>query len=292
MIAYLIALAVAALVLLIPQARRTALESLGVLAIAAGGVLALALPVWALYQVEPWLPPPTAPEPAAPDGGGQSPAAPAVPAQDLRLLEEESQRQAEAQRKREQEQARIAGIAQTIRGIVERERKYVALSASRSRLPGIEQLSADLIAIRIPSWRDPALAEREQALIVAWLYAIGLTAEETASIRTANGWGSVYDLWRSENPLLAATSPGGDAEIAEAPSETAAPALAPEAGSAAALEAALPPAPEVLTLERPSLTERRVETPRAAPRREPAAPRRPAPAGRAPPERAVGPFGY
>jgi hypothetical protein len=217
---------------------------------------------------------------------------PEVPAEDLRLVEEQRQRQAEAQRKREQEQARISGIAQTIRGIVERERKYAALSASRSRLPGVEQLSADLIAIRIPSWRDPALAEREQALIVAWLYAIGLTAEETTSIRTANGWGSVYDLWRSENPLLAATSPGGDGEIVEAPAETAAPASVPEAEPSAAPEAALPPAPEVITLERPILTERRVEPPRAAPRREPAAPRRFAPAGRPPPEREVGPFGY
>jgi hypothetical protein len=281
MIDYLIALAVAAFVLLVPQARRTALESLAVAALAAGGVLALALPVWALYQAEPWLPTPAVPQQGAAGGTGQPQEAAPGPADELRRREQERQRQEQ----REQEQARVADIAATIRGIVERERRYAALSTSRPRLPGVEQLAADLIAIRVPSWRDADLAEREKALIMAWLYAIGLTAEETASIHTANGWGAVYDLWRTENPILAASAPAEPGELAGAPPEA-------EAESDAVPEPALPPPPEVLTLERPSVAERRLEPPRAEPARDLPPPRRPVPARRPAPEPEVGPFGY
>jgi hypothetical protein len=285
MLEYIIALALAALVLLIPKARRTALEMLAVTAIAVGGIAAFALPVWGLYQAAPlWEPSPAGRAAGAEDGTGQLEVLVREQQEAQRRREEEERlRRAEEQRKQEEEQARIAAIAETVRSVVERERRYAAVSASRLRLPGADQLSGDLIAIRIPAWRDTEVAEREKALIMAWLYAIGLTAEEAASIRTANGWGSVYDLWRIENPLLAASASSEAPALVDAEPG---PRPAPEA------EPELPAAPEVLRLDRPSPPQRRLEDPVPERRWEPDRPRRPAPVRRPAPEPEVGPFGF
>jgi hypothetical protein len=292
MVETIIALALAALVLLVPKARKTALEMLAVTAIAAGGIAALALPVWALYQAAPFLEPPSpAPGEGAEDGTGQLEVLVQQQEEQRRREEEERLRQAEEQRQREEEQARITAIAETVRSLVERERRYAAVSASRPRLPGADRLSGDLIAIRIPAWRDAETAAREKALIIAWLYAIGLTADEAASIHTANGWGSVYDLWRIENPLLA-TNASSEATAVVGAGPDPRPAPESDAEPEVLPEPVLPPAPEVLRLERPGAAERRAAAAGSEPRPESIAPRRPPPVRRPPPQPEVGPFGY
>jgi hypothetical protein len=292
MVEYLFALAVLALALWLPQTRRTLIEMLAVTAIAAVGVAVLVLPVVALQQSGSWPgSQKPAPESAVADGSDRTDALAQERAEEQRRVEEERQRRAQEERERDEEQARIAGIVEEVRSVIERERRYAAAASSREQLPGVEQLSAELIEIRIPAWRDSALADREKSLIFAWLYALGLTTEETTSIRTANGWGSVYDLWRAENPLLAAGPAQPDGEIADGGGQAS---PVPGAGSGPEGEPRpdLVPEPPPPRAQRPTVAEQRATVPRREPRRESPPPRRPPPPRPPPPEREVGPFGY
>jgi hypothetical protein len=296
---YVIGLAVLVLILLIPQTRRSAMEILGVSLIAAVSLAVIGLPVWALYRVEPLLEAPAPPPVVAADNGtGQLNALLRQQEEDeRRRVEDERRRQEEEQRKREEELARIAGILENLRAIVERERNYAEIVVSSPRLPGVGGISVDLIGIRIPGWRDSETAEREKAVIRAWLHSIGLSPEESASIHTANGWGSVYDIWRAENPpAVDAPSEEGSAEVASVPED--APPAEPEPEQEPVPD--LPPAPELRQqeAERKALAERRAEqraaARRAEARRQATPPRRPPPARRPPPppEPQVGPFGF
>jgi hypothetical protein len=292
MVKYLLGLAIAIGIFALPQSRKAAFQLLGLVLIATVGVAIVGLPVWALYEARPWL---TAQDETLADseleasdsgpgdsGGGLggrrlSPLEEA----ERRRLEQEQRRLAEEKR-REEEQRRIASIAEAARAIVEKDRKYASLAASSVRLPGADAVMVDLITIRIPSWRDEALAEREQGLIRTWLHSIGLKPEETASIATANGWGSVYDLWREENPD-AAEGPALEVAAPVAPATEQAPAIDQEPRPELDLE----PAPVVRQAERPRYVPRRPAearprpvVPRSVPRRAPAPPTE------------VGPFGY
>jgi hypothetical protein len=292
MVEYLFALAVLALALWLPQTRRTLIETLAVTAIAAVGVAALVLPVVALQQTGSWpgshRPPPQS---AVADGSDRTDALAQERADERHRVEEARRRRVEEERERDEEQARIAGVVEKVRSIVERERRYAAAAASREQLPGVEQLSAELIEIRIPAWRDAALADREKSLIFAWLYALGLTTDETTSIRTANGWGSVYDLWRAENPLLAArpAQPDADAPVG---GRQASPVPGAGSGPDGEPRPDIVPPPQPPRAERPTIAVQRATAPRGEPRRESPPPRRPPPPRPPPPEREVGPFGY
>jgi hypothetical protein len=292
---YVIALIVLALLLLVPQTRRAMFEILSVTAVAAVGVAALGLPVWALYEADPLLGPSQPPVAAAEDGTGQLDALlEQQEAERRRLEEEEGRRQAEEQRKREEEQARIAGIAKAVRAIVERERKYAAVAASGQRLPAADGILKDLIGIRVPGWRDSETAEREKALILAWLLTIGVTSEETASIRTANGWGSVYDLWSAEQSAVAGEPVSETGEVVSLtvdPPAAAEPASEGDVASEPESEPEPEPEPEVVQPEPRPFSEQQRQW-RPVPRWESAAPRVPAPVRRPPPRREVGPFGY
>lgn len=286
---YIVVLAIAVVILLVPQTRQAALQVLGVLAIAAVGIAGIVLPIWALYEAKPLLPPPKTVVEAAENGAFKlgKEVLSAEREADRRRLEEERQaeerrkreeeRQAEEQWQREEEQRRIASLAESARAVVERDRTYASVVASSPRLSGADQVSVDLITIRIPGWRDNELAEREKGLISLWLQSIGLTAEETASIHTANAWGSVYDLWRKEHQIAVEMS----APVVQAP-----------AASEPEPEPTPPTELEIEEIARggfapPAAVDRRPET-----RPEQPLPRRRAPVRRPASEREVGPFGY
>jgi hypothetical protein len=282
------------LLFLVPQTRKSAFEVLGVTAIAAVALAAIGLPVWGLYHAEPLLKTPQ-PVVAADDGTGQLDALLRQQQEDeRRRLDDERRLQAEEQRKREEEMARVAGIADTLRSIVERERRYAGFAASSPRLPGTEGISVDLIGIRIPAWRDAETAEREKEVILAWLYSLGLTAEEAASIHTANGWGSVYDIWRAEHADAGDPGQGMPVEVVSVEEEAAAAEQEPESEPEPEPVPELPPAPELRLeeAERQALLEQRAAARRAEARRPAPPPRRPPPVRRPPPEREIGPFGY
>jgi len=292
MLGLILVLVITVAALLVPRTRRAALSVLGVTAIAVLAIAGIWLPVWALYEAKSWL---AAPEPLIVESRsktaeqGTSRAASAedgeAPSADERAEQETNHKE---QQQQAQEQQRVASVAEAARAIVDSDRKYAAAAAASPSIPGLARVSADLIAIRVPSWRDPELAVREQGLIRAWLHSIGLTPEQTSSLYTANGWGSVYDLWRSE--VLA---------DAEAPAPVLQPAEAPAAGRPG--PAAEEPVPRRATAprraERPSVIESEVPfepIPEPPPERRPAQPRPRTETPKRQPaqESEVGPFGF
>jgi len=313
MLDYVIALVFVTLVAVVPALRRGALSVLGLSAIAAVAIAGIALPVWGLYEAKSWLTG-AAPEIAdvseksRPGHGSETGAAEKALSEakkaEQRRMEDERQKRAEEQRRLEEELQRIADLAEEARIVVENDRKYAEIAADSPRMPGIDQVSTDLIAIRIPSWRDEALAEREMELIRAWLISIGLTPEETAMIVTAKAWGTLYDLWQREitspadRPAPDAQAPAvADSEeppqaepLSEAepePDPQAEPPPEPEPARATAAE------PEYIPFAPLRQAERPVVQPRPQPRQAlPAAPQ--IPERRRPPaqERELGPFGY
>jgi hypothetical protein len=292
MVIDIVGLAIVAAALLIPGSRKLVLQLIGLIAIASAGVAAIALPVWALYEAKSWF---GAPETALTGSGsfaadsvaGQTGGAgigattAADGASKQHRLAQERQRRAEAQRQREEEERRLQALVEAVRSVVERERQYALVAASTRRLTGVDEILVDLITIRIPSWRDPALAEREQGEIRAWLHSIGLTPEETASISTANGWGSVYDLWREEHDTAAeAPLTAGREAVASVPDPP-----SPE-------EPPPDPVPEPQPATPSTYVDRRPSEPWTAPRRERSVQRSTVPPRTRAPERTVGPFGY
>ncbi|MEA3276795.1 MAG: hypothetical protein U9Q81_16175 [Pseudomonadota bacterium] len=283
---YIIGLVIVVVILLVPQIRKAALRLLGLTAIAGIAVAGIGLPIWGLYEAKSWLISPTpvveAPEDEALGNAQSANTLTAEQEEGQRRLEGEREQQAEEQRLIEEEQFRIAGLAETARSVVARERTYAAVAASSPQLPGVDQVSVDLIRIRIPSWRSNELAEREKGLIRVWLHSIGLTPEETKSIYTANGWGSVYDLWRKETTTATKPTPDTQVPVASVPEQSPPPGPDPESEPEAQPE----PRPEPRQAARRTFPQTRAVAPRSEPRRESTARRRPAP------EREVGPFGY
>jgi hypothetical protein len=292
---YIIALALAVGVAFIPVLRRAVLSVIGLTGIAALAILGIGLPVWALYELKPWL---VSSEQVVAEASAETRANVAEDTESAqeredaeRLRGEEQERQAEAQRVLEEQQRRIAEITESAREIVAKDGEYAKLARSSQRFPGLDRVSIDLIAIRIPTWRDSDLAEREKVLIRSWLHSLGLLPAETAQIHTASAWGSLYDLWRVENPTAVTT-----------PILTLESKPLPPPDQSAVEEEDLPTMPQARSEPLPSSEPRRL-APSTPPARTQTAPD-PRPVGRddtpptappprrRPPEREVGPFGY
>jgi hypothetical protein len=298
---YIVGVVVAFAVLAVPPVRQAVLSLIGLLAVAAVAVAGIGLPVWALYEAKPWLvsalPTVVAPPPpqAAGDGATQGErerdekALAAAQEAERQRIEEERQRQAAAQRKAEEAKLRRAAAAETARSVVDRERTYASLAASSSRLPGLDQVSIDLLAIRIPSWRDGQLAEREQGLIRVWLESIGLTPNETAEIHTANGWGVVYDLWNQDKAAAAEEDPL-QPRVAVRTAPEPIPDRDPEPEPEPEVEPE--PEPEWQRVDPAPYPSPRASVPAFRPRSQAVAPRSPEPRTRSAPQGRVGPFGY
>jgi len=175
--------------------------------------------------------------------------------------------------------------------VLEEDRKLAEQTVSH-RLPvGIGGEFVDILAIRIPPWRDKQLAAAQKESIRVWLQSIGLSADETASIVTAKAWGALYDMWLAENPdVVVPRPPSVSTEVASVLPESEAP--PPEAAAESA------PMPSSQTEpEKPPARDPTFPPPeairRVPPRRPdvaPAPPPRQRPARRSEPE--VGPFGY
>jgi hypothetical protein len=283
-----IGLCVALLVITLPWTRRAALSLLGLLAIVVVGSTLFAALIWALYESKTWLiaedpgivqqaplsgqedlkeaPPPE------PDGGDAIQDA----EEDLQfaLASEEAQRLDEARR-------RIAVLAARARVILEEDRKLAAQAIAYPLPAGVSDRLADIMAIRIPAWRNKGVAAAQKESIRAWLQSIGLDVDETARIVTAKAWGALYDIWVVENPGVATPSP--------------------RAGEPESLPAGEPPVgrdeppPSESAQEPPSFVSQVPPSRQAAPAPpakrysilSPATPSRPLP-----PEPEVGPFGY
>jgi hypothetical protein len=310
MLTFIVGIGILLLFVLLPWTRKATIKVVALLAIAAVGVAGIGLPVWALYEAKPLLVPTyvRVEDSAGQASGDGEPRSAIRLSEDLLppeheierlLLEEERQRLAEEERKREEERIkrekeleRIAGIVESARAVVERDRRYAEVAATSPRLPGIDQVSADLITIRIPSWRDELLAQTEKEQIRTWLHSIGLTPEETASIYTANGWGSVYDLWRKDMAAAEQKEEGAGeaADTAEVPGPDDGGPETEQAADTAASTGQQGPVEPIARQTAP----RRFAEPAPPPR--PARPA-PAPAYRPPAsapsrESQVGPFGY
>jgi hypothetical protein len=292
-----IALAVALVVLAVPRLRRVLLSVMGLAAIIAAGSAVIAVVVWALYQAKPWL---TPDEPAVTEETnvpeGKVAKAPRTAETDLTsaIAIEEAQLLAQQQQELAEEKLRIARLVGRTRYILEEDRKFAEHAALNPLPAGVSSSFGNIIAIRIPSWRDSELATRESESIRAWLRSIGLSADETASISTAKAWGSLHDLWVAETQAATPATPEapepGVASAPTAPETEQAPQTAPQTAPESV------PAPPPQTAPAPPPVARR-----APPRREVVRPplprtidppRRPPPSRPPPREREVGPFGY
>jgi hypothetical protein len=299
----LIGLVVVGVIAFVPPLRRIVLSLIGLAGIVTAGVAVVAGVVWALYQGESWL----ASRPAAPDSSASAEVAKAgrgdaqvgqglSQADDLeqRLLDEEKQAAEKEQQALEDARRHTESVAEKARAILEADRAAAALALANAPSYGLVREPMNIIEIRIPAWRDDALAGFQAGLIRSWLHAIGLTPQETANIATAKGWGSLYDLWRTENPDdFARLPPDADGRVTGFPS--ALPSDAPEPESAPAGEPELdlalepepppaarqsfPPPAEPAPVRRFSPPPPRYQPP-AQPTRTPTA------------EREVGPFGF
>lgn len=293
-----IGLAVIIVVLAVPRLRSAVLSLLGLAAIIAAGAAVIAVVVWALYQAKPWLTPdsPVVTTDAAAPAEKVSEAS-ATPEADLTsaLADEEAQLLAQQQQDVAAEKLRIAGLVGRARYILEEDRKFAEHAALNPLPAGISSSFGNIIAIRIPAWRDNELAGRQSESIRTWLQSIGLSAEETATITTAKAWGSLYDMWIAEKQ--AAVPPGTRPPEPAVVSASTAPEIErePDAATQSEFEAA-PAVPQETVPEPPPVAAQappRREVVRSSPpsrieptRRPP--PRRPSPS----PEREVGPFGY
>ena len=290
-----IGLAVVLLIIAVPQLRRAALSLLALFAIIAFGSAAFAGVIWALYESKPWL---------VPDDRGvaQKTSTPAQKAAEesigtaeadlaSALADEEEQHVNDERQRLEEERLRIEITAARARVVLEEDRQLAAQAAAFPLPAGVGDELGDIMAIRIPAWRDKEVAVAQKESIRTWLQSIGLAAEETASIVTAKAWGSLYDMWVAENPDAA--PPGsqvGEAEEGESTLSDARPSaegepLADQEPSPTS-ELANEPPPFVGQIP----PRRQVTNPGSQRRAE--APRRPPPARPAPRQREVGPFGY
>ena len=290
---YILGLVIVLVVFSVPSFRRAALSLLGLSAIAAVAITGIGLPVWGLYEAKSWL---IADEVDTTDVSSLTPEGDAVEleavldkeaasaAREVEQLRLEEERKSKEQRLLDEEQRRIAGVAENARSIVAMDWEYAQIAATSPQIPGIDQVSADLIVIRIPRWRDSELADREMGLIRAWLHSIGLTPQETAHIYTAKGWGAVYELWRQENPI--AVSGLSTPMQSKAQFATNQPAFAEPESEVGQAE------PESKQAERSAVAQPRVTEPKPEPRRAVSIPRSSAARRQPLPARPVGPFGY
>jgi hypothetical protein len=174
--------------------------------------------------------------------------------------------------------------------ILEADRIFAEQSAAFPLPAGVGEQTASIIAIRIPGWRDGALATLQAAAIRDWLHKMGLKPEETANITTAKAWGGLYDMWVAENPGVAQPSNQVPAPaVADGDDQT-----APADGQEPADEQQTSPEPvaepEPVAIDRRPLPPRQFTRP--APPRQVEAPRRLPPPRRPVQEREVGPFGF
>jgi hypothetical protein len=283
-----IGLALFLVVIAVPRLRRAVLSLLGLFAIIAVGSAVFSGVIWGLYESKPWLtadvPSLVQEEPATEDADKGSIA---TAEEDLEsaLAGEEAQRLEDEQQRLEEERLRIEIMVARARVILEEDRKLAAQAASFPLPDGVGETLGDIMAIRIPAWRDKAVAEAQKESIRSWLKSIGLTAEETASIVTAKAWGALYDIWVAENPDVALPSPQvSDTQVASTPSE---PESLPDQESPSPQSEPAPAPPPFVG----QILPRREVIRRPSPSRF-AVPRRAAPLRRSPGKREVGPFGY
>jgi hypothetical protein len=300
-IAIAVVVAVVLLVVAVPQARRAVFSLLGLFAIITLGSAIFGALVWGLYEAKPWLTERSsvvvreeAPESAtsAPSEDVDDLAGTAEADLASALAEEEAERLDAAQQRLAEQKLHKALLVAKARVIMEEDRKLAAQATAYPLPAGARDLVGDIMAIRIPAWRDKAVQSAQKQSIRKWLTSLGLEADETAGIVTAKAWGSLYDLWIAENPDAAPKASSGpppvtttstEPEPASGESEAAAPEPAPSAPSEAALT--LPP------VRNPIPAPRRAPRP-SVPRRYRAPPPPPKPRWMPPPEREVGPFGY
>jgi len=300
-IAIAVVVAVVLLVVAVPRVRRAFYSLLGLFAIITLGAAIFGALVWGLYEAKPWLterssvavketPEATTSPPPLEDGDDLAGTAEADLASEL--AEEEAERlDAEQQRLAEQKLHKALLVAKA-RVILEEDRKLADQATAYPLPAGARDLVGDIMAIRIPAWRDKAVQSAQKESIRKWLASLGLEADETAGIVTAKAWGSLYDLWVAENPDAVPKASSGQPQVTATSAE---PEPAYEEPEAAAPEP-VPSAPSEATLKLPP-----VRNPTPAPRRapRPSVPRRysappppPRPRWMPPPEREVGPFGY
>lgn len=296
-------------VLAVPSLRRAVLSIIGLVAVIVAGSAIVAVVVWGLYQAKPWLTPDelaVAEEAEVSDGQGSIPDETVEADLTSAIASEEAQRRKEEQQRLEVAQARIASLAARARVILEEDRILAEQAAAYPLPSGLGPRLGNIIAIRIPAWRDADVAARQREAIRAWLHSIGLTDEETLSITTAKAWGGLHDMWVAETTgVLARGVPvaeptvASDATTSEAESESALDSEANAQAGAGADPLADPAAesvdqPEPLPVA-PRPVPRQVFRPAPPPRRAdyPPPPPPPPPPRRQPsaqPE--VGPFGY
>jgi len=290
-----VGLAVLLLVIAVPQLRRPALALLGLLAIIAAGSAIFATVIWALYESKPWLTrddrsvaQEIAPaEPPSSEKGGDGSAVTAEQDLATALAGEEAERLEEEKQHLEEKKLHIALLAAKARVVLEEDRTLAAQATAYPLPVGVGETLGDIMAIRIPAWRDKKIELAQKESIRAWLQSIGLDASETASIVTAKAWGSLYDMWVAENPAVAHLSPqAGATEVASTTTE-AVPTPDPESSA----ETQTPEEPPPLAEQTSS--PQQVARP-ASPRRYNSAPHTPRPPRRPlqRPKREVGPFGY
>jgi len=244
-------------VLVVPPLRRAVLSLIGLLAIVAVGSAAFAAAIWGLYQSKPWLTryqagvvqetdpssPPLAParedEKKGVTATPETELASSLAGEDEQSLEDERQRAAE-------EKLRIEIMAARARVILEEDRKLAAQAAAYPLPEGLSETVGDIVAIRIPAWRDQGLASTQKKSIRTWLKSLGLGSDETANIVTAKAWGSLYDMWVGENPGVVPKSPAaGDSGLTFKPPEPK-PSPASHPAISAQSESAQGPSPFVL----------------------------------------------
>lgn len=305
-----VGVAVVLVVLAVPRLRSALLSLMGLAAIIAAGSAVIGLVVWGLYQYKPWLTPgdPALAEDAAAPAKEASAASPSAEA-DLSsaIASEEAQQQAEQQaeqqRTLDKEKLRVASLVGRARYILEEDRKFAAHAALNPLPAGVSASFSNIIAIRIPAWRDEALAERDSDAIRTWLRSIGLSADETASITTAKAWGSLYDMWNAERQAAAASAlpAPGPTVSTDASSTTATPGSEavpePEIATESEPDPAPAPPPDIAPAAAPALPPIARQAPprqrvRPPPPSRAETPRRPPPRRRPAADRAVGPFGY
>ena len=299
-IAIAVVVAVVLLVVAVPQARRAVFSLLGLLAITTLGSAIFGTLVWGLYEAKPWLTerssvavkdiPESATSPPSEDVDDLAGTAEADLAS--ALAEEEAERLDAAQQRLAEQKLHKALLVAKARVILEEDRKLAAQATAYPLPAGAGDLVGDIMAIRIPAWRDKAVQSAQKESIRKWLASLGLEADQTAGIVTAKAWGSVYDLWVAENPDAVPKASSGQPQVtttsaepepASGEPEAAAPEPVPSAPSEAALT--LPP------VRNPTPAPRRAPRPSVPPRYR-APPPPPRPRWMPPPEREVGPFGY
>ena len=287
-----VGLAVILLVIAVPQLRRAVLSLLGLFVIIAAGSAVFATFIWTLYEVKPWLKSEgtdVVQQESLPENNGEDSVETAEVDLAAALAGEKAQRlEEEEQRSEEEEKLRMTVLAAKARVILEEDRKLAAQAVAYPLPAGVSDRLGDIMAIRIPAWRDKEVASVQKEAIRTWLKSIGLDTDETVSIVTAKAWGSLYDMWVAENPGVAPPSPQAGALAAAS--------TAPELDSSSDQSDQMPPARSETTEESSPIAETpppRREITRRSWQRQHRAPRRSTPIRQLPrPEREVGPFGY